>query len=88
MVEANPGRYDLVFMDMQMPQMDGLEATRQIRALDFEYAKRLPIVAMTANVFKEDIDKCLGAGMDGHLSKPLDMDAMLAVLKKYLSFEK
>ncbi|MDR0325685.1 MAG: response regulator [Oscillospiraceae bacterium] len=82
MIEACPGKYDLVFMDMQMPIMDGLEATRRIRALPA--VKALPIIAMTANIFKEDIDKCFAAGMDGHLGKPLDMNDMLAILRKYL----
>ena len=84
MVEANPGRYDLVFMDLQMPKMDGLEATRQIRALPTEHAKKLPIVAMTANAFKEDVEKCHAAGMDDHLGKPLELDKMLVIMKKYL----
>jgi CheY-like chemotaxis protein len=83
-VKAAPERYDLVFMDLQMPKMDGLEATRRIRALDSEYAKKLPIVALTANTFKEDVEKCFAAGMDGHLGKPLNMKDIIAVMKKYL----
>ncbi|MDR3289483.1 MAG: response regulator [Peptococcaceae bacterium] len=77
-------RYDFIFMDIQMPEMDGYEATRRIRALDLECAKQVPIIAMTANVFREDIDKCLAAGMNGHLGKPLAYDKMLAVLRQYL----
>jgi CheY-like chemotaxis protein len=79
-----PGRYDIVFMDVQMPEMDGYEATRRIRALDVPQAKKIPIIAMTANVFREDIEKCQEAGMDGHIGKPLDMKELLAVLNMYL----
>ena len=84
MVEAAPGKYDIVFMDLQMPKMDGFEATRRIRALPALRGKALPIVAMTANVFTSDIEGCLAAGMDTHLGKPLDTDRVLDVLRKYL----
>jgi CheY-like chemotaxis protein len=84
MFTSNPDKYDLIFMDMQMPEMDGLEATRQIRALDMPRAKTIPIIAMTANAFKEDVVKCLDAGMDGHLGKPLDFDEVLNELRIYL----
>ena len=80
----NPDRYDLIFMDVHMPIMDGYEATRGIRSLEYPRAKKVPIVAMTANVFREDIDKCLAAGMDAHLGKPLDFGAIFDTLKKYL----
>jgi len=83
-VKNSPGKYDMVFMDVQMPKMDGLEATRRIRALDGDYFRKLPIIAMTANVFKDDIEKCLDAGMDGHIGKPLDIDAVNEYLRKYL----
>ena len=79
-----PGRYDLIFMDVQMPGMDGYEATQRIRALDVPHAKTIPIVAMTANVFQEDIDKCLQAGMDNHIGKPLDLDEVVDKLHTYL----
>jgi signal transduction histidine kinase/DNA-binding response OmpR family regulator/ABC-type amino acid transport substrate-binding protein len=87
-----PGRYDMIFMDVQMPEMDGYEATRQIRAFEKERGKEvapdspreIPIIAMTANVFREDIEKCLEAGMNGHVGKPLDFDEVLATLRKYL----
>jgi signal transduction histidine kinase/DNA-binding response OmpR family regulator len=79
-----PEKYDMIFMDVQMPLMDGHEATRRIRALDILRAKTIPIVAMTANVFQEDIDKSLAAGMSGHIGKPLDFDEVLDILHKYL----
>jgi signal transduction histidine kinase/CheY-like chemotaxis protein len=84
MFNAEPEKYDLIFMDVQMPEMDGLEATRRIRALDVPRAKAIPIIAMTANVFKEDVEKCLAAGMDDHVGKPLDIDEVVARLNKYL----
>jgi PAS domain S-box-containing protein len=78
-----PDRYDLIFMDIQMPEMDGYEATRRIRALDIPKAKTIPIIAMTANVFREDIEKCLKAGMDSHVGKPLDFEEVLDKLRSY-----
>ena len=87
-ITAAPGLYDLVFMDMQMPEMDGLEAARRIRAAETELNRyprnRLPIIAMTANVFKEDIENCLAAGMDDHIGKPLDIATLFAKLRKFL----
>ena len=82
MVTANGGKYDIILMDIQMPKMSGLEATRHIRAL-YPLVK-LPIIALTANVFKDDIDKCLKAGMNDHLGKPFDMDKVFEILRKYL----
>jgi CheY-like chemotaxis protein len=81
-----PHKYDAVFMDVHMPKMDGLEATQRIRALPAldDREKRLPIIAMTANVFKSDIDKCLAAGMDDHIGKPIDIDVVMEKLRKYL----
>jgi PAS domain S-box-containing protein len=84
MVEAHPGKYDVVFMDIQMPIMAGHEATRRIRALPAMQGAGLPIIAMTANVFKEDIEACLEAGMDDHLGKPLDMENVFEKLRKYI----
>jgi CheY-like chemotaxis protein len=81
----SPEKYDMIFMDVQMPEMDGYEATRRIRALDIPKAKKIPIIAMTANVFREDIDRCFEAGMNGHVGKPLDFDDVLSVLNKYLN---
>jgi signal transduction histidine kinase/DNA-binding response OmpR family regulator len=79
-----PEKYDMIFMDIQMPEMDGYEATRRIRAMDVPRAKEIPIVAMTANVFKEDVERCLESGMNGHVGKPLDYGEVLGVLKAYL----
>ncbi len=84
-IRDNPARYDFVLMDIQMPVMDGLEATRRIRALPTPLAKQIPIVAMTANVFKEDIESCRAAGMNGHIGKPLDINDVFAKLHQYLS---
>jgi CheY-like chemotaxis protein len=100
----NPEKYDLIFMDVQMPEMDGYEATRRIRAFEEERRKAsapelpgespgggagrpegIPIIAMTANVFREDIEKCLAAGMNAHIGKPLDMDEVITVLRTYLT---
>jgi CheY-like chemotaxis protein len=91
---ANPGGFDLIFMDIHMPGMDGYESAGLIRTFEKEQEeqenqnptrKRIPIIAMTANVFKEDVERCLAAGMDSHIGKPLDFDAVMATLKKYLS---
>ena len=82
---ANPGRYELILMDMQMPEIDGLQATRMIRALGTPEAAAVPIIAMTANVFKEDIEKCMVAGMNGHLGKPIVVKDVMRVLARYLA---
>jgi signal transduction histidine kinase/CheY-like chemotaxis protein len=108
----NYGRYDIVFMDVQMPEMDGYEATRRIRSFELlqrtpegfpketgpelprktpevfprkiVFPREIPIIAMTANVFREDIEKCLDAGMNGHLGKPLNINEVLDMLRNYL----
>ncbi len=77
--------YDVVLMDIQMPVMDGIEATKTIRALDDPQLARLPIVAMTANAFEEDRQRVLSAGMNGHLGKPIDVAKMFATLQSILS---
>jgi len=88
MFTETPNKYSIVFMDVQMPEMDGYEATRRIRAFEAElppeHPQRVPIIAMTANVFREDIEKCLEAGMDSHVGKPLDFDEVLGKLRAYL----
>jgi signal transduction histidine kinase/CheY-like chemotaxis protein len=81
---AAPETYDLIFMDIQMPGIDGYESTRLIRAFNHPKAKTIPIIAMTANVFREDIENCHAAGMNDHVGKPLDFAAVTAILKKYL----
>jgi signal transduction histidine kinase/CheY-like chemotaxis protein len=97
--QADPDRYDLIFMDIHMPGMDGFEATHRIRELEKErlaekvqeyprgvpgHSASIPIIAMTANVFREDIEKCFQAGMDGHVGKPLAVEELAATLRKYL----
>jgi signal transduction histidine kinase len=81
---ADPQRYDIIFMDVQMPVMDGYDATRRIRELDVPEAKSVPIIALTANVFREDQEKALASGMNGHLGKPLNSQDMFATLNTYL----
>jgi signal transduction histidine kinase/CheY-like chemotaxis protein/PAS domain-containing protein len=76
--------FDVILMDVQMPVMDGLAATRKIRELGTEYALTVPIIAMTANAFKEDVVRCLEAGMNNHVAKPMEPAALNAVLSKYL----
>ena len=103
----SPDIYDLILMDLQMPEMDGFEATRKIRAIESKLKEKesasfskgetrsspkasnlheqIPIIAMTANVFREDIEKCLDAGMIDHIGKPLDVDEFFRMLRKYLT---
>jgi len=86
-IAVSHAQYDMILMDIQMPVMDGYEASHLIRLLEDDLIiehKRLPIIAMTANVFKEDIDACLAAGMDGHIGKPFEIPEVYAVLKKYI----
>ncbi|MDR2597465.1 MAG: response regulator [Treponema sp.] len=82
--KENPDKYCLIFMDINMPEMTGDEATKVIRALDFPKAKEIPIVAMTADVFKEDVEKCLSIGMNDHISKPIVPKIVLSKLKQHL----
>ena len=81
---ASAGRYDLILMDIQMPEMDGYEATRRIRALPDARKAALPIVAMTANAFEDDRKNALHAGMNGHIAKPLDIQKLFQVLSELL----
>jgi len=83
---AAPEKYDVILMDVQMPEMDGYEATLKIRTLekDRDMLKHIPIIAMTANVFREDIEKCLAAGMDDHIGKPIEIKEVLEKLGKFL----
>jgi signal transduction histidine kinase/DNA-binding response OmpR family regulator/PAS domain-containing protein len=91
MFGEEPEKYEMIFMDVQMPEMDGYEATGRIRTIEDEWIKnrekphkRVPIIAMTANVFKEDIENCRNAGMDDHLGKPLDFEVVMEKLRTYL----
>jgi len=84
MFKEAPDQYDMIFMDIQMPEMDGYEATKRIRALDAPKAKTIPIIAMTANVFREDIERCLASGMNNHVGKPLDFQEVMNRLRSYL----
>ncbi|MCL2208982.1 MAG: ATP-binding protein [Treponema sp.] len=89
MFKRSPEKYDLILMDIQMPQMDGYEATRVIRKMEAEHNgdlhKQVPIVAMTANVFREDVEKCFAAGMNDHIRKPIDFDEMMRIMRQYLT---
>jgi CheY-like chemotaxis protein len=82
--EQPENTYDIIYMDIQMPGMNGYEATQAIRALDRRDAKTVPIVALTANAFKEDIDRALSYGMNAHLAKPMDMEKTMSVTLKLL----
>jgi CheY-like chemotaxis protein len=76
--------YDAILMDVRMPEMDGLEATRVIRSMEREDAKRIPIIALTANAFDEDVQNSLQAGMNAHLSKPVEPDVLFETLEELL----
>jgi signal transduction histidine kinase/CheY-like chemotaxis protein len=79
------GDFDLIFMDIHMPEMGGYTATETIRKMDIASAKTVPIVAMTASVFREDVEKCLEAGMNDHIGKPVEFPELIKKMKKYLS---
>ena len=82
--ESEKGRFDVILMDMRMPVMDGLTATREIRKLDRPDASTIPIIALSANAFEEDVRQCLEAGMNAHLSKPVDLDRLKETLGRLL----
>jgi len=84
MFRENPKKYDIILMDIHMPEMNGFEAAKTIRKMDHPYAAVVPIVALTADVFKENIDKCLEAGMNSHVAKPMDFPNIIRSLDKYL----
>ncbi|MDR2618001.1 MAG: response regulator, partial [Treponema sp.] len=91
MFTENPDKYGIVFMDIHMPEMDGYQATRLIREFERERnltlkipKKEVPIIAMTANVFREDIERCLASGMNDHVGKPLNIGEVLQKLRKYI----
>jgi signal transduction histidine kinase/CheY-like chemotaxis protein len=84
MFSEAPEKYELIFMDVNMPEMDGYDATRKIRALNTPRAQTVPIIAMTANVFREDIEKCLRVGMNSHIGKPLVFSEVVDKLREYL----
>jgi signal transduction histidine kinase/CheY-like chemotaxis protein len=84
MFERSPERYDLILMDLQMPVMDGYEAARRIREAHLPRARTIPIVAMTANVFREDIERTMACGMNAHLGKPVELPKLLAMLRRYV----
>ena len=82
--DAKEGQYDLVLMDVQMPRLDGYTATKEIRTLDNPFAANIPIIAMTANAFEEDKRKSFEAGMNGHLSKPIEIPKLMEILASIL----
>ena len=82
MAGAREGEFDLVFMDIQMPVMNGIEATKAIRKLEDPWASRIPIIAMTADAFSENVAECLAAGMNGHIAKPIDMKLVLKEIRR------
>ena len=85
MYKANPTKYSAVLMDIHMPEMDGYEASRQIRAFEAgENIRKIPIIAMTANIFKEDVEKSLQAGMSSHMGKPLDFEELMRQLDNFI----
>jgi signal transduction histidine kinase/DNA-binding response OmpR family regulator len=92
MFTESPSKYEMIFMDIQMPEMDGYEATRRIRAVEakirdnsIEITEGVTIIAMTANVFREDIERCLNAGMNGHVGKPINFEEVLEKMKSHFS---
>ena len=81
---AAPGQYDLILMDVQMPRMNGYEATKAIRALEDPEKSSIPIIAMTANAFEEDRQNAIAAGMNAHLAKPIDIEKLVNTLARFM----
>jgi PAS domain S-box-containing protein len=86
MFKENPDKYSLIFMDIHMPEMNGFEACREIRSINSIESNNIPIIAMTANVFREDIEDCIVAGMNEHIGKPINSEEMFNILEKYLPY--
>jgi len=86
--QENPNKYQMILMDISMPEMDGLEATKRIRNLDMARAQEIPIVALTAHVFKENIIECFKSGMNGHIKKPIDLEELIKIFKEQLPIKK
>ena len=82
MQQAEKGSYALIFMDIQMPEMNGLEATRTIRKLEDPWASSIPIIAMTADAFSENVTECMNAGMNGHIAKPIDIKLVIKEIRR------
>jgi CheY-like chemotaxis protein len=82
MRKAEEGRYTLIFMDVQMPEMNGLDAARAIRSLENPWAASIPIIAMTADAFSENVTECLNAGMNGHIAKPVDLKLVIREIRR------
>jgi CheY-like chemotaxis protein len=80
---SKPGDFDAVLMDIMMPVMNGYDATRAIRASAHPAAKTIPIIAMTANAYKEVVEMAMEAGMNAHIAKPIDIDLLMSVLEQY-----
>ena len=82
MSQAEEGKYALVFMDIQMPEMNGLDAARNIRKLENPWAANIPIIAMTADAFSENVTECINAGMNGHIAKPIDINLVIKEIRR------
>ena len=82
--DTEPGTYDVILMDILMPVMDGLEATRRIRGMEREDCRTIPIVAMSANAFDDDLRKSVECGMNGHLSKPVEVEKLYRMLNEVI----
>ena len=82
MKSADEGSYELIFMDIQMPEMNGLDATREIRKLENSWANSIPIIAMTADAFSENVTECMNVGMNGHIAKPIDIKLVIKEIRR------